>query len=108
MATARFAAAPPPPAATGALAAIQMSDYRVTVTEHRTRGLVDSDGTAYISPQVERILGFTPKEWCSSPTFWNEHIHSDDRAQVIEASTRAAMCIRSHRCFTRCWRASRR
>jgi hypothetical protein len=50
MATARFAAAPPPPAATGALAAIQMSDYRVTVTEHRTRGLVDSDGASYVSP----------------------------------------------------------
>ena len=25
----------------------------------------------------------------SSPTFWNEHIHSDDRARVIEASARA-------------------
>ena len=27
-----------------------MSGYRVIVTEHRTRGLVDSDGTTYISP----------------------------------------------------------
>jgi hypothetical protein len=32
------------------VAAIQMSGYRVIVTEHRTRGLVDSDGTTYISP----------------------------------------------------------
>jgi hypothetical protein len=30
--------------------AIQMSGYRVIVTEHRTRGLVDSDGTTYTSP----------------------------------------------------------
>jgi hypothetical protein len=30
--------------------AIQMSGYRVIVVEHRTRGLVDSDGTTYISP----------------------------------------------------------
>jgi len=29
---------------------IQMSGYRVIVTEHRTRALVDSDGTTYISP----------------------------------------------------------
>lgn len=27
-----------------------MSGYRVIVTEHRTRGLVDSDGTSYASP----------------------------------------------------------
>lgn len=27
-----------------------MSGYRVIVTEHRTRGLVDSDGTTYVSP----------------------------------------------------------
>jgi hypothetical protein len=33
-----------------AVAAIQMIGYRVIVTEHRTRGLVDSDGTTYISP----------------------------------------------------------
>jgi PAS domain S-box-containing protein len=46
-------------------------------------------GTTYISPQVERLLGFTPQDWLSSPTFWNEHIHSDDRAQVVEASARA-------------------
>ncbi|MGA2014598.1 MAG: hypothetical protein ABSH51_29275 [Solirubrobacteraceae bacterium] len=32
------------------MAAIQMSGYRVIVTEHRTRGLVDSDGATYISP----------------------------------------------------------
>ena len=49
----------------------------------------DEVGTTYISPQVERLLGYTPEEWMSSPTFWNEHIHSDDRARVIEASARA-------------------
>ena len=74
-------------------------------TERRFRALVEqvpaitytwnptkSDGevaTTYISPQVERLLGFTPQQWLSSPTFWSEHIHSDDRAQVVEASARA-------------------
>ena len=27
-----------------------MTGYRVIVTEHRTRGLVDSDGTSYVNP----------------------------------------------------------
>ncbi len=45
--------------------------------------------TSYISPQVERILGYTPDDWRSTATFWSEHIHSDDRAQVEEASARA-------------------
>ncbi len=49
----------------------------------------DEVGTTYISPQVERLLGYSPDEWMSSPTFWNEHIHSDDRARVIDASARA-------------------
>ncbi len=45
--------------------------------------------TTYISPQVERILGYTPDDWTSSSTFWCEHIHSDDRTHVEEASARA-------------------
>ena len=32
------------------MAAIQMSGDRVIVIEHRARGLVDSDGTTYVSP----------------------------------------------------------
>jgi hypothetical protein len=31
-----------------------MRVHRVIVTEHRTRGLVDSDGTTYISTQSEQ------------------------------------------------------
>jgi hypothetical protein len=55
MAAARRAAEPPPATAAGAVAATQMSGYRVIVTEHRTRGLVDSDGTGYVSPaQIEQ------------------------------------------------------
>ena len=35
------------------------------------------------------MIGYTPEDWLASPTFWNEHIHSDDRQQVVEASARA-------------------
>ena len=49
----------------------------------------DEVSTVYISPQVERMIGYTPEDWLSSPTFWNEHIHSDDRQRLVEASARA-------------------
>ena len=52
MAAARRAAAPPSTTAAGAVAAIKTSGYQVIVTEHRTRGLVDSDGTADVSPPL--------------------------------------------------------
>jgi hypothetical protein len=35
--------------------AIQMSGYLVIVTEHRARGLVDSDGTTYASPLQTKV-----------------------------------------------------
>ena len=53
MATARRAAAPPSPVAAGAVAAIEMSSYRVIVTEHRTRGLVES-ATSVSPPQTDQ------------------------------------------------------
>ena len=45
--------------------------------------------TLYVSPQIERLLGYSPQEWVSSPTFWIERIHSDDRAGVVAASERS-------------------
>lgn len=37
----------------------------------------------YISSHVKSILGFTPEEWKSTPDFWENHIHPDDREFVI-------------------------
>jgi PAS domain S-box-containing protein len=39
----------------------------------------------YVSPQIERLLGFTPKEWTSKPDLWIERVHPDDRARVAAA-----------------------
>lgn len=39
----------------------------------------------YVSPQVERILGYTPGEWCV-PGFWTNVVHPEDLAAVIELS----------------------
>jgi PAS domain S-box-containing protein len=33
----------------------------------------------YVSPQVERLLGFTQKEWLENPVLWYTQLHPDDR-----------------------------
>ncbi|HET8855652.1 MAG TPA: PAS domain-containing protein, partial [Salinimicrobium sp.] len=37
----------------------------------------------YVSPQSEQLLGFSPEEWLSEPSFWKEHIHPDDREEAV-------------------------
>jgi len=41
--------------------------------------------TIYVSPQVERILGYRPEEWLGSPERWLAAVHPDDRkaAQLV-------------------------
>lgn len=36
----------------------------------------------YVSPQVERLLGYSPDQWLADPGLWLEHIHPEDRAAV--------------------------
>lgn len=40
--------------------------------------------TAYISPQVESILGFTAAEWIADPGLWESRLHPDDHGWVVE------------------------
>ena len=44
---------------------------------------------SFISKKVESILGYTVKEWKSSTTFWEDHIHPDDLKFVLEISDSA-------------------
>jgi hypothetical protein len=48
--------------------------------------------TLYISPQVERIWGFSPQEWLADPTIWFRQLHPDDRERVL---AEYAHCIAS-------------
>jgi PAS domain S-box-containing protein len=41
-------------------------------------------GTAYMNPQVEATLGFTPEELISDPSLWRERLHPEDRERVRE------------------------
>src|SRR5262249_32797433 len=33
----------------------------------------------YVSPQIERLLGFTQQEWLEDPVLWYKQLHPDDR-----------------------------
>ena len=36
-------------------------------------------GEAYVSPQIEKALGFSQEEWLEDPVRWYSHIHPDDK-----------------------------
>jgi len=42
----------------------------------------------YVSPQLERMLGFSQEEWTSDPTLWARRIHPEDRDRVLEEEER--------------------
>jgi PAS domain S-box-containing protein len=43
----------------------------------------------YVSPNVERVLGYTPAEILAEPDFWLSHIHPEDHPNVVEQDQRA-------------------
>ena len=49
----------------------------------------DGIPSVYISPQVERLFGYTPEEWLSDPELWVRRLHPEDRDRVVEASHRS-------------------
>lgn len=36
-------------------------------------------GEAYVSPQIEKTLGFTQEEWLNDPVRWYKHVHPEDK-----------------------------
>ncbi|HEV8564042.1 MAG TPA: PAS domain-containing protein, partial [Actinomycetota bacterium] len=60
---------------------------------------------SYLSPQIERILGYTPDEWMRDPGLWVRCIHPDDRESVIRQSDAADAAgrdfIAEYRVFTK-------
>jgi PAS domain S-box-containing protein len=45
--------------------------------------------TAYTSPRIEQLLGYTPEEWNVTADFWESRVHPDDRPTVLAASLRS-------------------
>jgi PAS domain S-box-containing protein len=42
----------------------------------------------YISPQYQRMFGYSPEDRLGDPEFWVDHLHPDDRERVLEESRR--------------------
>ena len=38
----------------------------------------------FVSQQAERLLGYPHEQWLSQPTFWQDHLHPDDRQRALE------------------------
>ncbi len=51
-------------------------------------GLDDSASTLYISPQIERLIGYTADEWEHDPQLWPRLLHPDDREEALAAQAR--------------------
>jgi PAS domain S-box-containing protein len=43
----------------------------------------------YISPQLERLLGYVPREWLTDPDLWNRVTHPDDVAAAEAGAQRS-------------------
>jgi two-component system cell cycle sensor histidine kinase/response regulator CckA len=75
-------------------AALQEAErrYRQLVEQVPAISYIAESGEAgrfhYISPQVEHILGFTPREWMADDHTWFNVLHPDDREKTIAAEHR--------------------
>jgi PAS domain S-box-containing protein len=48
----------------------------------------ETDQIVYSSPQIERLLGYTPQEW-GTADLWISRLHPDDRTRVIADTLRS-------------------
>jgi PAS domain S-box-containing protein len=53
------------------------------------RSSVDSREFSYVNQEAEVLLGYPVEKWTSTPTFWIDHIHPEDRALVERQCTAA-------------------
>ena len=65
--------------------------YRTLVEQIPAVTYIDSannpDTSLYTSPQIERMLGYTPEEWLENK-LWPKRLHPDDRERVLAADER--------------------
>lgn len=59
-------------------------------------GGLDTFVELYVSPQIETVLGYPPREWLANPTFWVDRLHPEDRDDVLAEISR---CIESGESF---------
>src|SRR5829696_4978289 len=101
--------------------ALEAALVSARAAEERFRGLVESIeaipyisdwdalGTIrYISPQVERLLGYSPEQWYHDAELWESKLHPDDREQVLAESGRTFTEGRDFTCEYRMFAADGR
>lgn len=50
----------------------------------------------FVSAQAEKILGYPPRLWTGSPSFWIKHIHPEDRNWVIDYCKKCTLGNKNH------------
>jgi PAS domain S-box-containing protein len=50
----------------------------------------ETGSTLYVSPQIEKLLGFSPAEWLADPALWSKQLHPEDRERVLAEHVRSA------------------
>jgi PAS domain S-box-containing protein len=70
-------------------AALSRSQEKLEALIHSIDGIVwectpDTFQFTFVSRQVERLLGYQPEEWLANPQFWQQKLHPEDAAQVIQ------------------------
>jgi PAS domain S-box-containing protein len=53
------------------------------------RGDIDSTEFSYINQEAEDLLGYPLRQWMSTPVFWFDHLHPEDR-ELAESRCKAA------------------
>jgi PAS domain S-box-containing protein len=61
----------------------------ITYLEYASPEAPEESRFAYVSPQIERILGFTPEEATGDPMFFEGTLHPDDLDRMRAANVRA-------------------
>ena len=50
----------------------------------------------FVSQKAEQILGYPVQRWISDATFWQDHVHTEDRTWTFDYCTKATQELRSH------------
>ncbi len=45
----------------------------------------------YVSPQIEKLTGYTPAEWVEDHDLWKKIIHSEDLEAIVEENNRTSL-----------------
>jgi PAS domain S-box-containing protein len=50
----------------------------------------------FVSKQAERILGYPLEQWLEDPSFWQDHVHPDDRGLAMHVRSRTVASGEDH------------